>query len=251
MVRGLAMKRIVFCLVALCCTAAAAAGPQDDKRIQELENRVAILEKKLAALEKLLLPAMALGMAKSHYASNERNASTTLKTFCSAQAYFRANDRDGNRVNDYWSADVSGLYRITIPLGRGKGEAIRLIERLGATADAHPVISLEKAGQLQSAEGLHASGFVALGKPSPKAGYWFAAVKSYEDEQGNVKKYNTGNGRNLSRFGITAYPAEYGKTGKRTFVVNEGNTVFWKDTNGAAPKVISFDLVKAGWRRLD
>ena len=37
-----------------------------------------------------------------------RNASTSLKTIASAQADFRANDRDWNHVNDYWRDDIVG-----------------------------------------------------------------------------------------------------------------------------------------------
>ena len=37
----------------------------------------------------------------SSRASNERNAAGSLKTFTTAEADFRANDRDGNRVPDY------------------------------------------------------------------------------------------------------------------------------------------------------
>ena len=34
------------------------------------------------------------------------------------------------------------------------------------------------------------------------------------------------------RFGYCAYPAEYGVSGVRTFILNENNTIFWKDTQG-------------------
>src|SRR6516162_9564110 len=53
------------------------------------------------------------GLLASQRASNERNASTSLKTLTSAEADFRANDRDANHVNDFWTANVSGLYTMT------------------------------------------------------------------------------------------------------------------------------------------
>jgi prepilin-type N-terminal cleavage/methylation domain-containing protein len=43
------------------------------------------------------------GLLSSQRASNERNASTSLKTLSSAEADFRSNDRDWNHVNDFWS----------------------------------------------------------------------------------------------------------------------------------------------------
>src|SRR5215470_5957140 len=81
------------------------------------------------------------GLLSSQRASNERNASTTLKTLTSAEADFRANDRDWNHVNDFWTADVKGLYTMTSAGARGAaGDAadppIRLIELIAAAADA-------------------------------------------------------------------------------------------------------------------
>jgi hypothetical protein len=41
---------------------------------------------------------------------NERSASAALKERAVAEADLRANDRDRNGVNDFWTADVQGLY---------------------------------------------------------------------------------------------------------------------------------------------
>lgn len=64
--------------------------------------------------------------------SHQVHASTTLKTISSAQADFRVNDRDGDGVNQFWRADIAGLYA----LAPGGGPAIRLIELSTAAADA-------------------------------------------------------------------------------------------------------------------
>src|SRR3954469_2351933 len=61
----------------------------------------------------------------------ERNPSTSLKSITSAQADFRANDRDGDGVNQFWRADIAGLYA----LAPGGGPAMRLIELSVAAAD--------------------------------------------------------------------------------------------------------------------
>src|SRR5213592_4255451 len=69
------------------------------------------------------------------HVSNERcGAGGPLKTLTSAQADFRAGDRDANGVEDFWVKDVAGLY--TTP-GVDK-QQIRLIELKLALADEHP-----------------------------------------------------------------------------------------------------------------
>src|SRR5579885_2621219 len=80
------------------------------------------------------------GLLSSQRASNERNASTSLKTLTSAEADFRANDRDWNHVNDFWTADVRGLYTMTSCAVKGAlndttDPALKLIELSVASAD--------------------------------------------------------------------------------------------------------------------
>src|SRR5437868_15151281 len=79
------------------------------------------------------------GLLSSQRASNERNASTSLKTLTSAEADFRANDRDWNHVNDFWTGDIKGLYTMTSAAVSGKSggttdPAIKLIELSIASA---------------------------------------------------------------------------------------------------------------------
>jgi prepilin-type N-terminal cleavage/methylation domain-containing protein len=51
------------------------------------------------------------GLLSSQRASNERSASTSLKTLSTAEAEFRANDRDWNHVNDFWTYKVYACTR--------------------------------------------------------------------------------------------------------------------------------------------
>src|SRR5438552_1022801 len=82
------------------------------------------------------------GLLSSQRASNERSASTSLKTLTTAEADFKANDRDWNHVNDYWTANVAGLYTMTsTAISGNKGNtttdpSIKLIEISVASADA-------------------------------------------------------------------------------------------------------------------
>src|SRR5574342_594878 len=72
------------------------------------------------------------GLLASQRASNERSASASLKTLATANADFQANDRDANRLKDYWTVDVSGLY-VLVPAGAT--EMVKLIEISVAAAD--------------------------------------------------------------------------------------------------------------------
>lgn len=179
------------------------------------------------------------GLMQSQRAANERNASATLKTLASAEADFRSNDRDENRMMDFWVGDVSGLYRI-----KSGGSEIKLIEYSGAMADAQPLKEGKEAGG--STVG------AALGEaPVPKAGYLYRAIPRYVDETGKEKAYSDGKNRNDSRFGFCAYPVEYPAAGRMTFILSEENTVWAKDTEGKPVEVLPGDFAKDGWRRLD
>jgi hypothetical protein len=170
------------------------------------------------------------GLMSSRRASNERNTSTSLKTLSSAEADFRANDRDWNHVNDFWTGDVKGLYTMTSAKVRGAGSLpddppIKLIEVSVAAADADP--TLIPAG----GENLPLRSF---GTPSAKAGYWFAAMlrdQTLKDTPEAIYKQDTagtpsmGKCHNLSKFGFTAFP-DLWSAGKYRFVVNENSTIF-------------------------
>jgi len=61
---------------------------------------------------------------------SERCASDSLRTLSAAEADFQAEDRDWGHVNDFWSTNVEGLYRMTGAevLQPGTEGAIRVIE---------------------------------------------------------------------------------------------------------------------------
>ena len=65
----------------------------------------------------LVIAAIAIpGLISSQLASNERGAATALKTLASAEADFRANDRDKNGVNDFWTADAKTEIKLKLHL---------------------------------------------------------------------------------------------------------------------------------------
>jgi type II secretory pathway pseudopilin PulG len=195
----------------------------------------------------LIICAIAIpGLISSQRASNERNASTSLKTLSSAEADFRANDRDWNGVNDFWTADVKGLYTMTPAAVPGPGVApkdppIKLIELSIAGADADGTF-IPAAG-----ENIPVTQFMPF---AAKSGYWYAAMLVDQSLKGSPEmsyKVDTGGTprmgpvHNTSKFGFTAFPDTSSK-GKFIFQVNENNTIFrWAVTgeprtgNGVPP----------------
>lgn len=171
----------------------------------------------------LLLLVSALGC---HKWSSDRSAATFLKTITSAEADFRANDRDGNKVNDFWVKDLAGLHGFDAGTG-----PINLI--VPDIAQADPTV----------ARGRYAS----VPGTKPYIGYWFAALKLYR-ENGKHVAYDDGTGRNPTRFGLVAFPADYGDASKLTFIVNEKNIIFSMDTRGKPPEEFPEDPVKEGWK---
>lgn len=154
----------------------------------------------------------------------ERNSSASLKTLTSAQADFRANDRDGNGVNDFWRKDVAGLYVLR---PEGSREMIKLIE-----------ISVALADDRIPDEAL------LLGPRTPKGGYWFRAIR-HADEKDAIDAN--------ARFAFCCFPADYPKSGRNTYVVDEGNTIFKRDLGrpGGIEVFPTDEELKAQWAKLD
>ncbi len=167
----------------------------------------------------------------SRRVSNEREAATALKTITSAEADFRANDRDGNGVNDFWTADLKGLHTMTRASIRGAGRVwddppIALIPLQVAAADADPTF--------------HPAGGenVPLDRFSPSApwrGHWFVALDAdlslAQEDADRVYRADTGGSPPMGRvhhptkFGFVAVP-DSPRQGKYVFMINENNSLF-------------------------
>jgi prepilin-type N-terminal cleavage/methylation domain-containing protein len=178
------------------------------------------------------------GLLSSQRASNERNASTSLKTLASAEADFRSNDRDWNHVNDFWTANVSGLYTMTslaVPGATANSTtdpSVKLIELSVASADGDGVFV--SAG----GENLNLTVFAV---PSAKAGYWYQALTADGTMGGTLEATYAldtggtlvmGSVHNTSKFGFCSYP-DSTSAGKYVFIVNENNTIFRSATTGS------------------
>ncbi len=151
-------------------------------------------------------------------ASNDRIAASTLKTVASAQADFLANDRNANGQRDFWRQDIAGLYGLKV-----QEEMIKLIELSTAGADAAAVLDL--------------CTVLAL---SPKAGYWFRALRFADEMPGTL---------DTLRFAATAYPATP-TAGKWMFVLREDHVVWRKAAIPGGPPIFPVDPAQEGWERV-
>lgn len=151
--------------------------------------------------------------------SNERNASSSLKTIASAQADFRGNDRDGNRIQDFWRSDIQGLYSLK---PEGSEEMIKLIEISVAGADGKPATPVD-----------------SFTVASPKAGYWYRALRFRDEKEPDP-----------NRFAAAGYPSTPG-AGLHMFVISHENTIYRKLFDGTVPEAYPDDPLKEGWQKLD
>jgi len=140
---------------------------------------------------------------------NEYAASRILWLLTTAESTFRSKDLDRNRLDDFWTGDVAGLY------------SYGLIPREVAEADAAPLKPL-------------------VPKPVPYRGHFFKALtadgqKSPPEPYAQVTDKASGRVHHSRSFGFTAYPAEPGVTGRRYWVINENNTVFPRMAEGSPP----------------
>jgi len=178
------------------------------------------------------------GLLSSQRASNERNASTSLKTLATAETDFRSNDRDGNHVNDFWTANVAGLHTLTNSALPGNtpndtgDPSIKLIELSIASADADSVTPLA------GGENIDLTNFAVF---SAKAGYWYTALLTDNQVSGTTEatyRQDTGGAptmgsvHNYWKFGFLAFPDSQ-SAGKVVFVIDENNTIFRSATSGA------------------
>lgn len=168
----------------------------------------------------------------------------TLKTLGTAEADFRANDRDGNGIQDFWVGDVAGLHYLTGP----QGIPLYLIEMSAANLDGAPLADGVAAGRYR--------------RPAlePFAGYRVRVMTHYVDDDGGLKAYAQSTGGkpdlgpfyNHCKFAFCLYPSEYVSPKQLTYILNEESTMFKKDTKGQSVLTWPTDPeLKASWTKAD
>ncbi|HEX7899951.1 MAG TPA: DUF2950 family protein [Planctomycetota bacterium] len=207
------------------------AGPDPAKQgalIDELLAKVAPEESRLVKI-----------------ASNERWASAMLMSIHTAQAMFRAADADGDGKQNFWVGDISALHRLRVP-----GAREPWVSADTARADARPCLPLDQEGAPSMAPLLR---LVRAGTPQPSQGYYYVALRTYDVAGGDPVPYDAGDGRNPAKFGVCAYPADYGKDGNLTFIRSEAQKpqMWKKDTTGRPVSSFPVDPAREGWLPVD
>lgn len=138
-------------------------------------------------------------LLKSRREARIRETYASLRELSAAEADFRANDRDGNKVNDFWTGDVVGLIGAVNPaLGR---------------ADTRPIRPLSSGAESREGNFLQALDHDNRFRGSPE---WIYRM----DTDGSGRKVH-----NVYKFGFCAYPEVVGP-GRPIFIINEYNEIF-------------------------
>jgi len=169
--------------------------------------------------------------------ANETGAIGVMKQLTSSEAIFQCQGPDGNGLKDYWTYDVSCFYRMYRLDGVSRIE----FEPLDvALADAKPA---DYTGGIKPFGDSKVSTIEPWpdAQVTPRYGYLFRAMLT--DQDGNLYNQNPVGANkilatNSDKYGFVAYPVEYGVSGVRTFIVNEGGTVFGTDCGSDAAKVV-------------
>jgi prepilin-type N-terminal cleavage/methylation domain-containing protein len=177
------------------------------------------------------------GLLAAQRASNERSASSSLKTLSTAETDFKTNDRDGDRLGAFWVRDVYGLYALC-PSTNGSAMAsgtdlvpermLRLIDVSLAAGDGNVGASLPGCVPVAS----------AIPTLSPKASYVYRHFASYDTATGSVAFGNVGNiaalgaSFNNAKYGFMAFPVSY-TSGHQVFINNEDITVWRADVGSS------------------
>lgn len=171
--------------------------------------------------------------------ANENAAAANLKTLCMAMVTFKKKEYAcrgrsypvGNDPEVKNSGKLCGLfYEVdndgnTIALIRA--ELAQADFRSGGSADPRigGYVPCRLAGDI--VENLSPAVFTK----APNSGYWFALMEYYHDGEQRVP-YDKEHAKHS--FGIVAFPAEYGRTGENTYIINEEGTVYARDLKTGA-----------------
>lgn len=88
---------------------------------------------------------------------------------------------------------------------------------------------------------------LAEAKKTAADGYFFDVLKSYREKGASIA-YDDGKGRNPKRFGLVAWPANYPREGRATFLYSETGHVWAKDTGGRPVEELPEDPAMQGWK---
>ena len=164
---------------------------------------------------------------------NERNTVSVCTGLVAAQKEYALMGHDGL---------PSGLYAQKLRSDEGKQNGLYWpVQADGLRSPAGPLLA--SAADQGYGEG--------AGKLTPYYGYFYRVLNGQSAAaQGGAKKYIDREGRQSGGFALLAYPAEYGRSGVKSFMVNQDGIVYEKDlgerTAEIAKQMQEFD--PKGWR---
>ncbi len=150
---------------------------------------------------------------------NELDTIQTMLAVVDAQREYASKDADGNGFNDYARKFIST---------KGKKDGLYWPVKAGESqSPLGPLVATA------TKEGY--GGGAAAGKPQPYNGYFYRILTGQgKDAPGGAYGYVVRD-KMIGGFAIVAYPATYGNSGVKTFVVNHEGVVFEKDLGKATP----------------
>ena len=128
-----------------------------------------------------------------------------LRFLLARETSFLTKDQNANGIDDYWTGDVAGLYDYEGGIAEADASPLQEVSNGSRPYDLYFFIAMD-----------------ADGSENPPIPY-----RQIKDKDGR-KVFNR------ERFGFCAYPSEYGKKARKTFIVNEKRKVF-KIDNGGKP----------------
>jgi hypothetical protein len=149
---------------------------------------------------------------------NELDTIQTLLAIVDAQRAYASADPDRNGIANYAEKFISSP---------GKKDGLYWDTKAGeAWSPLGPLIGAASA-----------QGYVAKSQPQPYHGYYFRMLSAQgKDAPGGAYDYRV-KGRLFGGFAVVAYPASYGVSGVKTFIVNHNGVVHEKDLGAATSSV--------------
>ncbi len=148
---------------------------------------------------------------------NELDSIETLRAIVDAQRMYASSDPDRNGVATYAPRFISSP---------GKKDGLYWETKAGEPESPLGPLIGEAAAQGYKMKAQSA-------KPQPYQGYYFRMITAQgKDAPGGAYDYRV-KGRLFGGFAVVAYPASYGVSGVKTFIVNHDGVVFEKDLGTA------------------
>ncbi len=170
-----------------------------------------------------------------HVGRNELAAIQVCLTIGDAEREYASSEWDGDKVLKYTA-------RFASTPGRHDG-------LYWESAQGEPLSPL---GPFVAAAGIDSGATKSALERGPYYGYFYRILtRQGKNAKGGAYSY-VAHGKMIGGFAVLAYPARYGRTGVKTFMVSQDGEVFEKDlgpnTSAAARKIQSFDP-DPSWKR--